>query len=116
MSRPLTPCWQPGNGPTHCSDNEGTNALGYLLNMCEWDPGHDQRKLLLMARTLIDGGNRLDRRNVWGDTPYSIAKADRYRGRNDPGHARIRTPRHAGYQPLGDRCLASAPVSRVEPV
>jgi DNA-binding winged helix-turn-helix (wHTH) protein len=104
-----------GWDPNTPFDNEGTNALGYLLNMCEWDPGHDQRKLLLMARTLIDGGNRLDRRNVWGDTPYSIAKADRYCGPNHPVTKMIRTLCYAGYQPLGDRCLASYELERQKP-
>ena len=101
-----------GWDPNTPFDNEGTSALGYLLNTCEWDPGHDRRKLLLMARTLIDGGNRLDRRNIWGDTPYSIAKADRYCGPHHPVTKMIKTMCYAGYQPLGDRCLASYELKR----
>ena len=101
-----------GWDPNTPFDNEGTSALGYLLNTCEWDPGHDRRKLLLMARTLIDGGNRLDRRNIWGDTPYSIAKADRYCGPDHPVTKMIKTMCYAGYQPLGDRCLASYELKR----
>jgi DNA-binding winged helix-turn-helix (wHTH) protein len=101
-----------GWDPNTPFDNEGTSALGYVLNTCEWDPDHDRRKLLLMARTLIDGGNRLDRRNVWGDTPYSIAKADRYCGPAHPVTRMIRTMCYAGYRPLGDRCLASYELER----
>jgi DNA-binding winged helix-turn-helix (wHTH) protein len=101
-----------GWDPNTPFDNEGTTALGYVLNTCEWDPDHDRRRLLLMARTLIDGGNRLDKRNVWGDTPYSIAKAERYCGPDHPVTRMIRTMCYAGYQPLGDRCLASYELER----
>jgi hypothetical protein len=93
-------------------DNEGNGAVNYLLNMCEWDPGHDRRKMLLMVRTLLDGGARLDRRNVWGDTPYSIAKAERYCGPDHPVTRMIRTLCYAGFKPPGDRCLASYEIAR----
>jgi len=88
-------------------DREGNGAINYVLNRCEWDRGHNQEQLLLMVRTLVDGGARLDRRNVWGDTPYSISKAVRYCGPNHPVTRSIRTMCYAGYKPLGDRCLAS---------
>lgn len=95
--------WNPN---THF-DADGNGALNILLNNCEWDAGHDQRRMLLLARTLIDGGSRLDHRNRWGDTPYSIAKAERYCGPNHPVTKSIRTICYAGFRPLGDRCLAS---------
>ena len=88
-------------------DKDDNGALNMLLNNCEWDPGHDQRKMLLAARTLIDGGAELARRNVWGDTPYSIARAERYCGPNHPVTKMLRTLCYAGYKPLGDRCLAT---------
>lgn len=96
-----------GWNPNTPFDADGNGALNMLLNNCEWDPGHDQRRMLLLARTLIDGGSRLDHRNRWGDTPYSIAKAERYCGPNHPVTTSIRTICYAGVRPLGDRCLAS---------
>ncbi len=88
-------------------DEDGNGALNLLLNNCEWDPGHDQRRMLLMARTLIDYGARLDQRNKWGDTPYSIAKAKRYCGPDHPVTKSMRAMCYNGYKPLGDRCLAA---------
>lgn len=95
-----------GWNPNTPFDNEGNGALNILLGVCEWDPGHDRKKLVLMAKTLFDGGARLDVRNVWGDTPYSIAKAPRYCGPDHPVTQMIRTECYAGFRPLGDRCLA----------
>lgn len=94
--------WNPG-APL---DNLGDDALKVLLNVCEWDPGHDRRALLLVARTLIDGGARLDTRNYWGDTAYSIAKAPRYCGPRHPVTVMLRTMCYNGYKPAGDGCLA----------
>ena len=94
-------------------DDQGNGAINFVLNKCEWDRGHDQEQMLLMVRTLIDGGARLDRRNVWDDTPYSIAKAVRYCGPNHPVTESIRTMCYAGYKPLGDRCLASYEIRRL---
>lgn len=96
-----------GWDPTTPLDKDRNGALNMLLNNCEWDPGHDQRRMLLMARTLIDGGERLDHRNVWGDTPYSIAKAQRYCGPDHPVTQMIRTLCYSGFKPAGDRCLAA---------
>lgn len=112
VDRMLAANWDP-NKPY---DKEGDGALNMLLNNCEWDPGHDQRKLLLVARTLLDGGAELGRRNSWGDTAYSIAKAKRYCGPDHPVTKMLRTLCYSGYKPLGDRCLATyelrgAPVS-----
>lgn len=96
-----------GWNPNTPFDADGNGALNILLNNCEWDVEHDQRRMLILARTLIDGGSRLDHHNRWGDTPYSIAKAERYCGPNHPVTKSIRTICYAGFRPLGDRCLAS---------
>ena len=66
---------------------------------------HDRTTMVLMAKTLLDGGARLDVHNVWGDTPYSIAKAPRYCGPDHPVTQMIRTECYAGFRPQGDRCL-----------
>ena len=95
-----------GWDPTTPLDRDHNGALNILLNNCEWDPGHDQRKMLLVARTLIDAGEPLDKRNAWGDTPYSIAKADRFCGPNHPVTTMIRRMCYLGPNSLGDRCLA----------
>jgi DNA-binding winged helix-turn-helix (wHTH) protein len=95
-----------GWDPNTPFDREGNGALNILLGVCEWDPQHDQRRLMLMARTLIDGGAKLDARNVWGDTAYSIAKAPRYCGPDHPVTHMLHTLCYAGYRPLGDKCLA----------
>ena len=91
---------------------EGADPLSYVLEICEWNPGHDRQKLLLMARTLIEAGARIDRRNVWGDTAYSIAKAPRYCGPTHPATVMIRRLCASGPTPLGDRCMASYELAR----
>ena len=101
-----------GWDPNTPFDNEGNAAINFVLGMCEWDRGHNQEQMVLMVRTLIDGGAKLDHRNVWGDTPYSIAKAVRYCGPNHPVTRSIRTMCFAGYKPYGDRCLASYELAR----
>lgn len=108
IERMLAAGWDP-NTPF---DREGNGAVNYLLNMCEWDRGHDRRRLLLMVRTLFDGGARLDTRNIWGDTAYSIAKADRYCGPNHPVTRMMHAFCSTGPAPLGDRCLASYEIAR----
>jgi DNA-binding winged helix-turn-helix (wHTH) protein len=95
-----------GWNPNTPFDGEGNGALNILLGVCEWDPGHDRKKLVLTAKTLMDAGARLDVRNVWGDTPYSIAKAPRYCGPDHPVTQMLRTECYSGFRPLGDRCLA----------
>jgi DNA-binding winged helix-turn-helix (wHTH) protein len=72
-------------------DREGNGALNMLLERCEWDPGHDRAQMVLAARMLLDAGASLTRRNYWGDTAYSIAKAQRYCGRDHPVTAMLRT-------------------------
>jgi hypothetical protein len=101
-----------GWNPNTPFDDQGNAAINYVLGKCEWDRGHDQEQMVLMVRTLIDGGAKLDHRNVWGDTPYSIAKAIRYCGPNHPVTRSIRTMCFAGYKPYGDRCLASYELAR----
>lgn len=101
-----------GWNPNRPFDDQDNGALNMVLNRCEWDRGHDQEQMVLMVRTLVDGGARLDHRNTWGDTPYSIAKAVRYCGPNHPVTQSIREMCYAGYKPLGDRCLASYELQR----
>jgi DNA-binding winged helix-turn-helix (wHTH) protein len=101
-----------GWNPNRPFDDQDNGALTMVLNRCEWDRGHDQEQMVLMVRTLVDGGARLDHRNSWGDTPYSIAKAVRYCGPNHPVTQSIREMCYAGYKPLGDRCLASYELQR----
>lgn len=95
-----------GWDPSTPFDQDRNGALNILLGNCEWDKGHDQRKMLLLARTLIDGGEELDRRNAWGDTPYSIAKAERYCGPRHPVTKMMKALCYAGPLAPGDRCLA----------
>lgn len=96
-----------GWNPNAEFDKEGTAALAYLLNMCEWDPGHDRRKMLLMTRTLLEGGAQLDHRNVFGDTPYSIAKANRYCGPDHPVTQMFEAMCYGGSMGPKDLCLAT---------
>lgn len=93
-------------------DNDGNNAIYYVLGTCEWDHDHDQARLLLMVRTLMDGGASIDRRNAWGDTAYSIAKAPRYCGPNHPVTRSLRAVCYSGYKARGDNCLASYELAR----
>lgn len=96
-----------GWDPSRPWDKEGNDALTVLLNRCEWDPGHDRRQMLLMARTLIEGGARIDHRNVWGDTAYSIAKAPRYCGPDHPITQMIEAMCYGGSMGPKDLCLAT---------
>ena len=93
---------------------EGNNALNALIENCEWDPGHDQRRMLMLARSLIDAGARYDRRNVWGDTAYSIAKAPRYCGANHPVTIMLRRLCVDSDGKGGDACMASYALARGE--
>lgn len=95
--------WDPGRP----WDKEGNDALSMLLNRCEWYPGHDRRQMLMMARTLIEGGAPIDRRNVFGDTAYSIAKAERYCGPDHPVTQMLEAMCYGGDMGPKDRCLAT---------
>lgn len=101
-----------GWSPNTPFDGEGTTAITYVLNMCEWDRGHDRQRMLLMVRTLYDAGGHIDRPNFWGDTAYSIAKAPRYCGPNHPVTEMLRTMCYAGFGAVGDRCLATYELAR----
>lgn len=101
-----------GWNPNTPIDKEGDTALTMVLNICEWNPGHDRNRLLLLTRTMIEGGADVMARNVFGDTAYSIAKAPRYCGPDHP----VTRMLHAGcYNPpngAGDRCLATYELAR----
>lgn len=110
IERMLAEGWNP-NTPL---DKDRNGALNVLLNNCEWDPGHDQRKLLLVARTLIDGGAQFAERNRWGDTAYSIAKADRYCGPDHPVTQMIEAMCYGSSMSLRDQCLATYELTAVQ--
>ena len=96
-----------GWNPDAPLDADRNNALNRLIEMCEWNPAHDRAKMLLVARALVDGGINFHRRNRWGDTPYSIAKAERYCGPDHPVTRMIHNMCYAKGQLAGDRCLAN---------
>ena len=91
--------------------DSGSAALHYAVEMCEWNPVHDRDRLVLMVRTLQEGGGRLDLRNVWGDTPYSIAREPRYCGPNHPVTRSIRAT-CTFHGVIADYCLASYEIAR----
>jgi DNA-binding winged helix-turn-helix (wHTH) protein len=100
-----------GWDPNRQIATQGNAALHYVMEMCEWNRGHDQNRLLLMVRTIYEGGGRLDQRNIWGDTPYSIAKAPRYCGPDHPVTRSIRAT-CSEHGIVLDRCLASYELAR----
>lgn len=93
-------------------DDQGNGAINYVLDRCEWDHGHSQDQILLMVRTLTEYGAVVDRRNVWGDTPYSIANTPRFCGPDHPVTRYLRVMCIQGKKPLGDRCMASYELKR----
>lgn len=95
-----------GWNPQAPLDGDRNNALNRLLEMCEWDPGHDRAKMLIVARALVDGGIDLRQRNVWGDTPYSIASARRYCGPDHPVTRMIHNMCFSKSFAAGKGCLA----------
>jgi len=96
-------------------DKDRNTALNRLLDMCEWDPNHDRRRMLLMARTLVDGGTRLIDHNAFGDTPYSIAKTPRFCGPSHPVTMMLHRLCYngGGANNHGDRCLATYELKRM---
>lgn len=96
-----------GWNPDAPIDVDRNNALNRLLEMCEWNPKHDRVKMLYAARALLDGGVALHERNVWGDTPYSIAKAERYCGPDHPVTVMLHNMCYAKGKQSGDHCLAT---------
>jgi DNA-binding winged helix-turn-helix (wHTH) protein len=103
IERMLAAGWDPSTP----WDKEGTDAFTMLLNHCEWDPAHDRRKMLMMARVLLEAGIKIDRRNVFGDTPYSIAKAPRYCGPDHPVTQMLEAMCYGGDMGPKDLCLAT---------
>lgn len=98
--------------PATSVNDQDNDALKMLLERCEWDPGHDRQKLLVIARTLIDGGIEIQHRNVWGDTSYSIAKAPRYCGPDHPVTKMLRALCYSGGSSLQAQCEADYAHSR----
>lgn len=79
-----------GWSPLAPMDDERNDALNKLLEICEWNPDHDRRRLQQMVWLLLDSGARPDVRNVWGDTAYSIARSRRYCGPDHPATRQLR--------------------------
>ena len=101
-----------GWDPNTIYDRDGNTALNLALEVCEYDPEHDRHDLLYMAQTLINGGVRLQYRNRWGDTAYSIARAKRFCGPDHPVTEMFRRICNSGAAPLRDRCMASYEIAR----
>lgn len=101
-----------GWDPNKPFDDQGNGAINIVLDQCEWDHGHHQEEILLMIRTLTDQGAVIDRRNTWGDTPYSIAKTPRFCGPDHPVTRYLRMMCTQGKKPLGDRCMATYELAR----
>jgi DNA-binding winged helix-turn-helix (wHTH) protein len=104
-----------GWNPNTPFDTQGNAAMGILLNVCDWNPGHDKQRLLLVARTLYDAGARIDVRNIWGDTPYSIAKAKRYCGPDHPVTRMLWKICFTELHGPGEKCLAKYPAKPPTP-
>ena len=93
-----------GWNPNVSFDDQDNNALQTLLAVCEWNPGHDRQRLLLMARTLLEAQVNLTHRNTWGDTAFSIARAPRYCGPGHPVTVMLKTSCYNGFNPPGSQC------------
>jgi DNA-binding winged helix-turn-helix (wHTH) protein len=96
-----------GWDPNSRFDKAGTDAFMFLLNICEWDRGHDRRKMLMIARSFLEAGADMTRRNIYGDTYYSIAKARRYCGPDHPVTQMLEAMCYGGDLGPKDRCLAT---------
>lgn len=90
---------------------DGNAALHYVMEICEWNPVADRSRLLLMTRTIYEGGGRLDQRNIWGDTPYSIARSPRYCGPDHPVTRSLQAT-CSEHGVVRDGCLASYEIAR----
>jgi DNA-binding winged helix-turn-helix (wHTH) protein len=98
--------------PSRIFDKAGSTPLTYVLEICEWNPGHDRQRLMMVARVLIENGALIAARNVFGDTAYSIAKAPRYCGPDHPATRMIRAMCAGGDNAPRDRCMASYELAR----
>lgn len=94
--------WDP-NAPL---DEQRNNAINRIVEVCQWDPGHDRRRLMLAVKLLMDGGAQVTDRNVWGDTAYSIASSPRYCGETHPATLAIRAACTHSDMRLSTTCLA----------
>lgn len=95
-----------GWDPNKPFDNQGTAALHFVVEICEWNPGHDRQKLMLAVRMLLDANARVAVRNVWGDTPYSIARAKRFCGTEHPVSHLLHVVCFEGLDVPRDKCQA----------
>lgn len=95
-----------GWDPNTPFDNQGTAALHFIVEICEWNPGHDRQKLMLAVRMLLDANARVVVRNVWGDTPYSIARAKRFCGTEHPVSHLLHVACYEGVDVPRDKCQA----------
>jgi DNA-binding winged helix-turn-helix (wHTH) protein len=94
--------WNP-NAPLYDQRN---NAIDRILEVCQWDPGHDKRRLMLAVKMLMDGGAEITNRNVWGDTAFSIASSPRYCGKTHPATLAMRASCMQNDMRLRTACLA----------
>jgi DNA-binding winged helix-turn-helix (wHTH) protein len=85
---------------------ERNSVIGVLVEICEWNPAHDKQKLALAVRMLLDAGARVTDRNVWGDTPYSIASARRYCGPDHPATHLLKAVCTGSSATIAADCLA----------
>lgn len=95
-----------GWDPNTPFDSEGNAALETVVQICEWHPAHDRQQLQVTVKTLLDAGARPVRRNVWGDTAYSIARAERFCGPEHPVVHLLHVACYTGPAPPGDQCQA----------
>lgn len=94
--------WNP-NAPL---DEQRNNAIDRIIEVCQWNPTHDQRRLMLAVKMLMDGGAQVTDRNVWGDTPFSIASSPRYCGKTHPATLAMRAHCEQNDMRVSTACLA----------
>lgn len=94
-----------GWNPDALLGSEGNNSINYVVEMCEWNRGQNRQQMIVMIRTLVENGAQFERHNVWGDTAYSIAKAPRFCGPDDPVTKSLWAMCHSG-RPEDDHCEA----------
>lgn len=95
-----------GWDPSKPLDKWGSTPLTLTLEVCEWNPAHDREKMVMIARALLDKGAKLDYRNYYGDTAYSIARAKRFCGLDHPATILIRSLCINRQRKVDESCLA----------
>lgn len=95
-----------GWDPRQPFGKERNSSIGTLLEICEWNRNHDKQQLMLGVRMLLDAGASPTDRNVWGDTPYSIAAAPRYCGPDHPATLMLKSDCTGSSLQIDPRCLA----------